>query len=119
MGSPQWNRTAKLVIIVSLIVLLLLALYLLRDLLLPVIMAVVLATILKPLVDLLNKRAGLPRTLAALVVYGLLLVGLVIVVAAVVPFASPGHAPQPGRPTAGQRPDHLPVPTDHHLSLHL
>ena len=87
MGSSQWSRTTKLVIIVSLIVLLLLALYLFRDIVLPVIMAVVLAYILKPLVDLLNKRVGLPRTLAAILVYVALLVGLVVFLATVVPFA--------------------------------
>ncbi len=87
MGSSQWSRTTKLVIIVSLIVLLLLALYLFRDILLPVIMAVVLAFILKPLVDFLHKRVGLPRTLAALLSSGILLVALVILVGTVVPFA--------------------------------
>jgi predicted PurR-regulated permease PerM/phosphoglycolate phosphatase-like HAD superfamily hydrolase len=86
MGSSQWSRTTKLVTIVSLIVLLLLALYLFRGILLPVIMAVVLAYILKPLVDLLDKRAGLPRTLAALLAYGIVLLGLVIILATVVPF---------------------------------
>jgi len=86
MGSSQWNRTTKLVFIVSLIVLLLLGLYLFRDILLPVTMAVVLAYILKPLVDLLDRRVGLPRTLAAVVVYGLLLVGVVVILATLVPF---------------------------------
>ena len=87
MGSSQWNRTAKLVVVVSLIVLALLAVYLFRGILLPVIMAVVLAYILKPLVDLLDKRVGLPRTLATLLVYAFLLVGLVVTLATVVPFA--------------------------------
>ena len=87
MGSSQWSRTTKLVIVVSLIVLLLLALYLFRGVLLPVVMAVVLAYILKPLVDLLDERVRLPRTLATLVVYGILLVGLVVILATVVPFA--------------------------------
>ena len=87
MGSSQWSRTTKLVVIVNLIVLLLLALFLFRGMLLPVIMAVVLAYILKPLVDLLDRRTGLPRTLAALVVYGILLVALIVIPATVVPFA--------------------------------
>jgi predicted PurR-regulated permease PerM/phosphoglycolate phosphatase-like HAD superfamily hydrolase len=87
MGSSQWNRTTKLVIVISLIVLLLLALYLFRDILLPVTMAVVLAYILKPLVDLLQKKAGLPRTLAGFLVYTALLVGLAVILATVVPFA--------------------------------
>lgn len=87
MGSSQWSRTTKLVIVVSLIVLLLLAFYLFRDILLPVIMAVVLAYILKPLVDFLDKRLGLPRTLAALLSSAILLVALVILVGSVVPFA--------------------------------
>ncbi len=86
MGSSQWSRTTKLVIVVSLIVLLLLALYLFRAILLPVILALVLAIIIKPLVDLLDRKAGLPRTLATLLAYGILLVGLVIILAEVVPF---------------------------------
>ncbi|MBN1137348.1 MAG: AI-2E family transporter [Anaerolineae bacterium] len=87
MGSSQWSRTTKLVTVVSLIVLLLLVLYLFRGIVLPVVMAVVLAYILKPLVDFLDRKAGLPRTLAALLVYATLLVALIIIVAAVVPFA--------------------------------
>jgi predicted PurR-regulated permease PerM/phosphoglycolate phosphatase-like HAD superfamily hydrolase len=74
-------------VIVGLIILLLLTLYVFHALLAPLILAVVLAYLLKPLADLIERRAKLPRTLAVFLVFLILLLILATIPFTVVPLA--------------------------------
>ncbi|MFN2292458.1 MAG: AI-2E family transporter [Anaerolineae bacterium] len=87
MISTEWSRTTKRLVIVGLIIILLLALYLFRALLPPVILAFVLAYLLKPVADFVERRFEVPRTLAVVLVYLLLLVTVVVIPVTVVPVA--------------------------------
>jgi predicted PurR-regulated permease PerM/phosphoglycolate phosphatase-like HAD superfamily hydrolase len=86
MVSTEWSRTTKRLVVVGLIIALLLAAYLFRALLPPVAIAMVLAYVLKPLVDLLERRAGLPRLLAVILVFLALLVLIVTIPVTSVPY---------------------------------
>lgn len=86
MISTGWSRTTKRLVVVGLILLSLLALYLFRVLLPPLAIAMVLAYVLKPMVDLMERRARLPRLLAVFLVFLILLVILSTIPAAVVPY---------------------------------
>jgi predicted PurR-regulated permease PerM/phosphoglycolate phosphatase-like HAD superfamily hydrolase len=87
MVSAKWSRTTKRLVVVGLVVVLLLLFYIFRDLLPPVALALVLAYILKPLVDFLERRGRVPRTLATLLVFLLLLLASIIIPITVVPYA--------------------------------
>ena len=87
MASAEWSTTTKRLVIVGLIILLLLTLYVFRTLLAPLILAVVLAYLLKPLADLIERRAKLPRTLAVLLVFLALLLIIATIPFTVVPIA--------------------------------
>ncbi|MCL7453585.1 MAG: AI-2E family transporter, partial [Anaerolineae bacterium] len=87
MISPEWSRTTKRLVVVGLIIIFLLALYLFRALLPPTILAFVLAYLLKPLVDWIERRTDVPRTLAVVVVYLALFVVIIIIPVTVVPYA--------------------------------
>jgi HAD superfamily hydrolase (TIGR01549 family) len=87
MAPTEWSRTTKRLVIIGLIIVFLLVLYLFRALLPPVILAFVLAYLLKPLVDFLERRVVIPRTLAVVLVYLVLLVTLVVIPVTVVPYA--------------------------------
>jgi predicted PurR-regulated permease PerM len=87
MISTEWSRTTKRFVIVGLIIIFLLALYLFRALLPPVILAFVLAYLLKPIADFVERRFEMPRTLAVVLVYLLLLVTVVVIPVTVVPVA--------------------------------
>jgi HAD superfamily hydrolase (TIGR01549 family) len=84
--SPKWSQTTKRLVIVGLLIAFAVLTYLFRALLPLVAIALVLAYILKPLADLLERRAKVPRVLSVLLV----LVGLVLIVstipATVVPY---------------------------------
>ncbi len=87
MISTEWSRTTKRLVVVGLIIIFLLVLYLFRDLLPPVGIAVVLAYLLKPVADLVERRTRLPRTLAVMLVYAVLLLLLSTIPVVVVPYA--------------------------------
>jgi len=85
MGS-QWGSTTKRLVVVGLVILLVIALYLFRAIVPPVAIAGVLAYLLKPIVDLLQRRARLPRLLAVFLVFLALLALASIIPVAVVPY---------------------------------
>ncbi len=87
MISTEWSRTTKRLVVVGLIIIFLLLLYLFRALLPPVGIAVVLAYLLKPVADFVQRRTRLPRTLAVMVVYAVLLLLLSTIPVVVVPYA--------------------------------
>jgi HAD superfamily hydrolase (TIGR01549 family) len=87
MVSTEWSRTTKRLVTVGLIIILILLLYVFRALLPPLLLAIVLAYILKPLVDWVEKRLQVPRTLAVILVYLVVLAVLVTVPVTVVPYA--------------------------------
>ena len=86
MVTTEWSRTTKRLVIVGLIVVLLLALYLFRAILPPVAIALVLAYLLKPLVDYVDRRTKLPRTLAVFLVFLVLLLIFSVIPVTVVPY---------------------------------
>jgi HAD superfamily hydrolase (TIGR01509 family) len=85
MVTTEWSHTTKRLVVIGLIVVLLLTLYLFRAILPPIAMAFVLGYLLKPVVDYVEDRANLPRTLAVVLVYLVLLVIFVAIPVAVVP----------------------------------
>jgi predicted PurR-regulated permease PerM/phosphoglycolate phosphatase-like HAD superfamily hydrolase len=87
MISTEWSRTTKRLVIVGLILIFLLALYLFRALLPPVILAFILAYLLKPVVDFIERRLDVPRTLAVVLIYLVLLVTVIVIPVTVVPYA--------------------------------
>lgn len=86
MVSTAWSRTTKRLVVVGLVLVLLLLFYLFRDLLPPVAIALVLAYILKPLVDFVERRSRVPRTLATILIFLALLLVIVVITVAVVPY---------------------------------
>ncbi len=87
MVSSRWSETTKRLVVVGLVIILLIALYLFHALLPPIAVAVVLAYLLKPLADLVQRRAKVPRTVATILVYLALLLMAVIASVAFVPLA--------------------------------
>ncbi|MGC9335008.1 MAG: AI-2E family transporter [Anaerolineae bacterium] len=87
MAPTEWSRTTKRLVVIGLIIVFLLVLYLFRALLPPVILAFVLAYLLKPLVDFLERRVEIPRTLAVVLVYLVLLMIIIVIPVTVVPYA--------------------------------
>jgi predicted PurR-regulated permease PerM/phosphoglycolate phosphatase-like HAD superfamily hydrolase len=87
MVSTRWSRTTKRLVVVGLIIVLLVGLYVFRALLPPVVIAVVLAYLLKPLADFLERRTAMPRLLAVLLVYLILLMLISVIPATIVPYA--------------------------------
>lgn len=83
--TPQWEASTKIVALVGLLLALSALVYLLRGLIIPVLMAMVVAYILIPAVDLFHYRLRLPRIVAIVVVYALLLALVVIVPAGTIP----------------------------------
>lgn len=87
MPSTEWSRTTKILVIVGLVIVFLLVLYVFRDLLPPIAIAVVLAYLLKPIVDSVQRRIKLPRTLDVILVFLVLLLLFSIIPVTVVPYA--------------------------------
>jgi predicted PurR-regulated permease PerM/phosphoglycolate phosphatase-like HAD superfamily hydrolase len=86
MVSTEWSHTTKRLVVVGLVIILLLILFLLRALLPPIAIAGVLAYLLKPIVDFLERRTGLPRLLAVILVFIVLLLIIAIIPATGVPY---------------------------------
>lgn len=86
MVSTEWSQTTKRLVLAGLIVVLLLALYVFRVLLPPLVVAVMLAYVLKPLVDQLERRAGVPRLAAVVLVFAVLLVLVSLIPVLAVPY---------------------------------
>jgi predicted PurR-regulated permease PerM/phosphoglycolate phosphatase-like HAD superfamily hydrolase len=86
MISTKWSQTTKRLVVVGLVIILLLVLFVFRALLPPVAIAVVLAYILKPFADFVERRAKLPRTLAVILVFVVLLLLLATIPVTVVPY---------------------------------
>jgi predicted PurR-regulated permease PerM/phosphoglycolate phosphatase-like HAD superfamily hydrolase len=87
MPSTEWSRTTKILVIVGLVIVFLLVLYVFRDLLPPIAIAVVLAYLLKPIVDFVQRRIKLPRTLDVILVFLVLLLLFSIIPVTVVPYS--------------------------------
>jgi len=87
MPSTEWSRTTKRLVIVGLIIIFLLVVYIFRALLPPVAIALVLAYLLKPIADIVQRKIGLPRTLAVVLVFLVLLALIGIVPVTIVPYA--------------------------------
>ena len=85
MVSTEWSHTTKRLVVVGLIIVLLLTLYLFRAIIPPVAIAFVLSYLLKPIVDYLERRLGLPRTLGVLFIVLVLLLAIIAIPVAVVP----------------------------------
>lgn len=75
--SPSWSRATKRWVVTAAAVLVVGLLYFARDQIPPVAMAVILAFLLNPVVDAINIRWRLPRRLAGLIVY-LVLIALIV-----------------------------------------
>ncbi len=87
MVSTEWSRTTKRLVVVGLFIIVLLLLYVFRSLLPPIIIAIVLAYVLKPFVDAIERRTSLPRILAAILVFLVLLIFISIIPVTIVPWA--------------------------------
>lgn len=87
MLSTEWSQTTKRFVIVGLVLAFLVALYLFRAVVPLVALAMVLAYVLKPLADVVERRTGLPRVLAVVLVFAVLLLIIAIIPATVVPYA--------------------------------
>jgi HAD superfamily hydrolase (TIGR01549 family) len=87
MVSTEWSRTTKRLVIVGLVIVLLLFLYLFRAILPPIAIAIVLAYLLKPVADFVERRGGLPRTVAVLLVFLVVLLISITIPVTVVPSA--------------------------------
>jgi len=87
MPSTKWGRTTKRLVIVGLIIVFLLVLYVFRDLLPPVALALVLAYLLKPIVDFVERRIRLSRTLATILLFLVILLLIATIPVTVVPYA--------------------------------
>ena len=87
MPSTEWSRTTKRLVIVGLVIILLLVFYVFRGLLPPVAIALVLAYLLKPVADVAERRTKLPRTLAVLLVFLVLLLLFSTILVTIVPYA--------------------------------
>jgi HAD superfamily hydrolase (TIGR01549 family) len=85
MVSTEWSHTTKRLVVVGLIIVLLLTLYLFRAIIPPVAIALVLSYLLKPLVDYLERKFRLSRTLAVLLVFLVLILLIIAIPAIVVP----------------------------------
>jgi HAD superfamily hydrolase (TIGR01549 family) len=85
MVSTQWSHSTKRLVVIGLIIVFLIGLYVFRALIPPVAIAFVLAYLLKPIADWVERRTHLPRTLAVLVVYAVLLLIGATIPATVVP----------------------------------
>ncbi len=87
MVSTEWSRTTKRLVVIGLVIVLLLALYLFRAILPPIAIALVLAYLLKPVADYVERRSKLPRTLAVILVFLVLLLFASLIPVTVVPYA--------------------------------
>jgi predicted PurR-regulated permease PerM/ribosomal protein S18 acetylase RimI-like enzyme len=78
--SPRWSANAKLVVMLGILAVIGFLFTRFQVLIMPLIMAVILAYVLNPIVTAMTRRLRLSRTLAVLILYGiliLLLVGLI------------------------------------------
>ena len=87
MPSTEWSRTTKRLVIVGLVIILLLVLYVYRGLLPPVAIALVLAYLLKPIADVAERRTKLPRTLAVILIFLVILIAFSTILVTIVPYA--------------------------------
>jgi HAD superfamily hydrolase (TIGR01549 family) len=87
MDSTNWSLTTKRLVIVGLVIVLLIGLYISRAILPPIALAVVLAFLLKPIVDYVDRRTKLPRAVAVLLVFLVVLLLLSLIPVTVVPYA--------------------------------
>jgi predicted PurR-regulated permease PerM len=76
--SHLWSDTTKHVVVTGGAVLVALMLYRFRQLLPPLVIAIILAYVLNPMVGLIIRRTGFPRTLAAVLLYLVLIVLLAL-----------------------------------------
>ena len=74
---PRWSRTAKIIVVVSILVVGAYLLYRFSLIIPPLVITILLAYIISPLADLVVERLRLPRPLAVAVIYLLLIAVLV------------------------------------------
>jgi HAD superfamily hydrolase (TIGR01549 family) len=87
MPSTEWSRTTKRLVIVGLVIVFLLVLYVFRDLLPTVAIALMLAYLLKPVADVAEQRTKLPRTLAVILIFLVILLAFSTILVTFVPYA--------------------------------
>jgi len=85
MEDRRWSDGTKQWVVIGAVILLALAFYRFQRIVTPVIVAALLAYILHPGVSFLQRRVGIPRTLAAFIVYLVLLALIVLVPVLVIP----------------------------------
>lgn len=83
--NPKWQLSTKLIALVTLMVVIAYLIYLIRILITPILMSMVVAYILLPPVDFLHQRLRLPRTLAASIIYIIVIAGLIAIPAGTLP----------------------------------
>lgn len=75
--SPPWSRTTKIIVAIIALLLVVWIAYRFETLIAQLVVAAMLAYILNPIIILLDKRTGLSRGMAILVVYLLLLIAVI------------------------------------------
>jgi len=77
-GSPLWNRSTKIIVVVSGLILIAAFAFRFQVLLLQIAAAGIIAYVVTPVIDLLSRRTPLSRTLSILIVYALVVILLVL-----------------------------------------
>jgi len=75
--SPLWNRTTKIIVVVTGLILIAAFAQRFQLLLLQVAAAAIVAYVITPIIDFINRRAGISRGISILIVYSLLFILLV------------------------------------------
>jgi HAD superfamily hydrolase (TIGR01549 family) len=87
MPSTEWSRTTKRLVVVGLVIILLLVFYVFRDLLPTVAIALVVAYLLKPVADVAEQRTKLPRMVAVILIFLVILLAFSTILVTFVPYA--------------------------------
>ena len=67
--SPPWNRTTKIIVVVTALVLIAAFAQRFQQLLLQVAAAAIIAYVITPIIDIINRRAGISRGISIIIVY--------------------------------------------------
>ncbi|MCA9977545.1 MAG: AI-2E family transporter, partial [Anaerolineales bacterium] len=84
-NSPIWSDSSKRLVVLVLLLLISLLLYRVRLLLLPFVMAMVLAYLIDPGVNALSKRLRVPRLVAIILIYLLIIAVLILIPVRAIP----------------------------------
>ena len=83
--SPLWNRTTKIIVVITALLLVAAFAQRFQQLLLQIAAAAIIAYVITPVIDFINRRAGISRGISILIVYSLL---FILVVFALILFSS-------------------------------